>query len=326
MTNRFAAIGNLIVNHICPIPAASLPLGLSPGSSTLVQRRAWEELASRLEVVKVEPGGTSVNSISALAALGHPCTMVGSVGPDSAAELFRGHFRSLGITLHASVPEANGVTGRCLILVQPSGERTLVTDLGSAGLIDPSALRLLDEGSSCHLMTEVYQWDGTHSDAVFDYCRRWRGPVVLTLSAVSAIERNHTEVTEFIELANPVLIGSREEFAALLGYPESADAAAIANASLSWRRGDPKRSSWYMTDGHSGAYFMGDGQVVFEPAKPHVTVVDLTGAGDYFAAGVLHARQAGFSPSRQLRLGHEMAASVISRLGTLIERPNGGRP
>lgn len=168
------ALGNPIVNYVCRVERPSdLPLGLTSGDMTLVGSDIWESLVAKYQIALIQPGGTSVNTISAMASQGINCTFIGCVGADSSAALFRNHFDSLSIEWINTIPNPGSRTGRCLILVTPDGERTLITDLGNASSVDARLLSGQMKGAPADLLTEVYQWDAVDAEGIFDLVQRW---------------------------------------------------------------------------------------------------------------------------------------------------------
>jgi ribokinase len=70
-----------------------------------------------------------------------------------------------------------------------------------------------------------------------------------------------------------------------------------------------------LKQGAAGAVWCHSGGVVRSPAADPVPVVDPTGAGDAFAAGLLAAWCAGADPPGALSAGAALGATAVSRVG-----------
>ena len=73
-----------------------------------------------------------------------------------------------------------------------------------------------------------------------------------------------------------------------------------------------------ITRGEKGAISINNGKIFEIEAKRNIQIVDLTGAGDLFAAGYLHGYINQFSPQRCLEKGTEMSTKVIQKMGARI--------
>jgi sugar/nucleoside kinase (ribokinase family) len=126
------------------------------------------------------------------------------------------------------------------------------------------------------------------------------------VDAASAAPLRSYGPARFLDLVSPALLFSNADEAAVFTGTADLDAAAGA---LGRRCGEA-----IVKCGADGAVWSDGTQVVRVPAEP-VRVVDSTGAGDAFAAGVLAARRTGAAPEAAVRAGHALAARAVARPG-----------
>ncbi len=320
MACQLYGIGNALVDSEYLVSEAVLDQsGFNKGTMTLVDADERSSLITLLEdtagisMSKLAGGGSAANTIVTAALLGTETFYSCKVASDRTGDFFVNDLVGLGIQTSMSGQRPDGVTGECISMITPDGERTLVTHLGingslSSSEIDPKAL-----SAAQFLYIEGYLVSSeTAFDAVLGAQRIAldnQVAVSLTLSDVGMVENFRAQFDELV--SNGVdFIFCNEEEAKLWTRTESRLDAANALATQSTR--------FAMTLSGDGAYVSGeDGKPCFVAADK-VQALDTTGAGDTFAGAVLSGLIAGESLSNATVKGHELARTVVSRFGARI--------
>jgi sugar/nucleoside kinase (ribokinase family) len=203
----------------------------------------------------------------------------------------------------------------CLILVTPDAQRTMNTYLGVSALLEPDDVQAETVGRAPLLFCEGYLWDVESAKQAIrkamDLSVAAGSRVALTLSDTFCIERHHTEFLDLVAGPVDVLFANKAELTTLYEC-ELDEAVAIVGQQVGLA---------CVTLSAEGSLLVADGQVIEVAAEEVGKVVDTTGAGDQYAAGVLYGLSRGLDLPEVGRLGSMAAAEVISHLGPRPERP-----
>lgn len=311
------AIGNAIVDVIAPAePGFIAAEALTPGSMTLIDETQASALYGRMAPGLEASGGSAANTVAGLASLGGAAAFIGKVADDELGAIFAHDIRAIGARFETAPLAAGPATARCLVNVTPDAQRTMCTYLGACvRLTDDDVDPALIEAARI-VYLEGYLFDPEGGRAAFakaaGLARGWGRRIALTLSDGFVVERHREALLGFIEGQVDVLFANADELAALFPGLHPADARARLASIVEIAA---------VTDGAAGSRIMAGGQVIEIAAEPVAQVVDTTGAGDQYAAGVLF----GLARDRPLaecgRLGSLAAAEVIAHYGPRPERP-----
>jgi ribokinase len=278
---------------MCDVVAA-LPGPLAHGSDTPAP-------------IALHGGGSAANVAAWAAAAGAEVTLVARVGDDELGRAAMAALRAGGVrTDVATDPER--VTGTCIVLVHPGGERTMIPD---AGANDALAIGALPAGRHLHVPGYALLRPGSRAAARAALAQaRERGMTVSVDPSSSAplVQVGPAAFLGWVEDAD-LLLPNAEEARVLTG---EADPEAAARALAGSRE-------VVVTLGADGALWTDGREVVRAPAEP-AEVVDTTGAGDAFAAGLLAARLAGAAPAAALAAGCRLAARAVASVGARPSR------
>lgn len=200
-------------------------------------------------------------------------------------------------------------TARCLIMITPDAQRSMNTFLGVSSYlhlddIDPA---LVQAAKITYL--EGYLFDRPDAKRAFFEAARMAHAagrqVALTLSDAFCVERHHAEFTELVGEVD-ILFANEAEATALTG--ETAFDSAVAALAQ-------RTPTICVTHGAAGSVIVSGGVTHRIAAAPVERVVDTTGAGDLYAAGVLFGMTAGKDLPTAGRLGSIAAAEAISHVG-----------
>jgi ribokinase len=249
-------------------------------------------------------GGQGANVAAWLAACGVPVAFVGCAGDDATGREAVAELEAAGVDARVAF-DPERLTGTCLVLVEPSGERTMVPD---AGANDALAVEDLPAGAThLHLAGYALLREGSRAAAVTALALARERRMTTSLDPSSAAPLAGVGPARFLEWAGPVdlLLPNAEEAAVLSGDADPEQAAlALAAAAR----------EVVVKLGADGALWSDGRRVVHVPALDR-TPVDSTGAGDAFAAGLLSAWRPGDDPAPALAAGCRAAAEAVKRSG-----------
>jgi sugar/nucleoside kinase (ribokinase family) len=313
---QVVGIGNALVDVIAHIEDGFLAEhGVERGIMQLIDRDRAVELYGHMGPAREISGGSAANTVAGLAALGARTAYVGKVKDDQLGEIFAHDLRAQGADYATPLAPAHHAhqTGRCMVLVSPDGERSMNTYLGVSEFLAPADIDESVMARAEWIFLEGYRFDGPDSHAAFRKAiratRAAGGKVAITLSDPFCVERHRDAFLAMIRTDVELLVANEHELKSLYLTDDLAQAMDRAEAEI------PLTAC---TVGAGGAHLIGGGERVHAPAVG-TRVVDVTGAGDLFAAGLLHALTSGRDRLTGLRMGNAAAAEVISHLGARPE-------
>jgi sugar/nucleoside kinase (ribokinase family) len=310
--NDIIAIGNAIVDVIARAEEDFLVTqGMPKGSMQLIAEARAEAIYAAMGPAVAVSGGSAANTSVGVASLGARAAFVGKVKHDQLGRVFTHDLRSAGVQFATPPAAAGPSTGRCYILVTPDGERTMNTYLGAAQDLHPSDIDADAIAGAAITYLEGYLWDPPHAKEAFVKAAKLAHAaercVALTLSDAFCVERHRAEFLDLIRSGMVDLIFANEH--ELKSFYETAD----FNSALAALNRDARLA--VITRGEEGCLVVSREGTEAVMAAPVERVVDLTGAGDLFAAGFLVGLARGAGHRTAARLGALAAAEVISHLG-----------
>ncbi len=311
------AVGSAIVDVIAHAPDSFLDdHAMAKGAMALVDeddaRRIYEQMGPAIE----SSGGSAANTAACVASLGGTVGFIGKVADDQLGEVFAHDLRAAGVAYEVPPLVGGPATARCLIVVTPDAQRTMNTFLGAASTLVPADIdeRFVKLGRIVYC--EGYLWDLPDAKAairtVMDHARGVGARTSFTLSDAFCVDRHRAEFIELIERHVDVLFANETE---ILSLYETDD----WDHALAQVRGHCEIAC--LTRSERGSVIVTATETVVVPAAPVDEVVDTTGAGDAYAAGVLLGLARGEDLATAGRMGSIAAAEVISHLGARPETP-----
>mgnify|MGYP001083863588 CR=1 FL=1 len=305
------AMGAALVDVYAHVNDAQLDaLGSQKGTMTLIDT---DQATSMLDAVQVESkasGGSAANTIAGVAAHGQKTAFIGKVGDDALGRFFVDELKASN-TYFPSRPAVDGSpTGRCIVLISPDAERTMHTLIGAASTTESADLDMDVMAATACFFSEGYVFDSPSATHAFhasaEKVRASGGQVAFSLSDPFCVERHLEKFKTLLDNDVDLVLGNEHEAAVLFG---TSDINAITTA---------VKSAGYhavITRGEKGAVIIMNGEVVEVPAVKGGQIIDLTGAGDQFAAGFLSGLALGKSAADCGHMGAIAAAEVISHIG-----------
>ena len=313
-------IGNAIMDVISPVDDGFLQdEDITKGGMTLVDEGRALELhgafkKNATDITEIA-GGSGANTIAGIAALGVSSAYVGKVAKDGVGDRFTKSLQNEGVFTSTAPLENGAATARCLIAVTPDGERSMSTYLGantSFGVqdIEPELVR-----ASAITYLEGYLFDTDAQKAAFvkaaEIATAAGRKVALTLSDDFCVGRHRASFLHLVENHVDILFANKDEMLSLYEIDDLGDALKRV-----WKTG----TTAAVTRSEKGSVIIDQGEIYTIDAVPVDKVVDTTGAGDQYAAGVLAGRAMGLGWQDAGRLGSVCAAEVISHYGARPEQ------
>jgi sugar/nucleoside kinase (ribokinase family) len=281
----------------------------------LAQARAIQGIMAAPRFVS---GGSVANTAVGLAALGGRAGFIGSVADDEVGHTYVENLRAAGVTFEpvygASAASDELGTGRCMVLISEDADRTMGTYLGAASTLSVGGVSTAFVERAAVVLLEGYLWDVPAAKEAMRHAATIAhdgdGSVALSLSDPFCVSRHQREFLDLLVDDIDILLGNEEEITMLFGSPSYAAALEAA---------EETGLLVVMTRGSAGCVVMTAHGPEEVAAAPVDRVIDTTGAGDLFAAGVLYGLTHGLDPIQSSRLGGICAAEVISHTGARPE-------
>ncbi len=314
---QVVGIGNALVDVLAPVKDAFLAeAGVEKGIMTLIDTARAVDLYGRMGPAREVSGGSAANTIAGIAALGGRTAYVGKVKDDQLGAIFAHDLRAQGAAYRTPLAPKDhpAETGRCIVLVSPDGERSMSTYLGVSEFLAPADIDEAEMAAAEWIFLEGYRFDGPDSIAAFEKAIRATkaagGRVAVTLSDPFCVERHRDEFLRMIAADVDLLVANEHELASLYQTEDLEAAMTRAAAEV------PITAC---TVGAKGAYVLAGAERVHAPAVSGAHVVDVTGAGDLFAAGLLHGLTSGRDFKTCARMGCVAAGEIIGHIGARPE-------
>jgi sugar/nucleoside kinase (ribokinase family) len=314
-TYDVVGIGNAIVDIIARCDDAFLSKhDLAKGFMRLIDAEEAARLYAAMGPATERSGGSAANTIAGLASFGAEVGFIGRVAADQFGGIFRHDIRSLGVAYDTDPATDGAPTARCLILVTPDGERTMNTFLGASVHFAASDLDRAMIAAAKFVYLEGYLFDRPEAKAAFRQAAKMAkaagAKVGLTLSDPFCVDRHRADFRALVRDDADIVFANEKEITALYevnSFDQAADAA-LQDCEMA-----------VLTRSEAGSVIVARGETITVPADPVAKVVDLTGAGDLYAAGFLFGLTRGLTLPECGRLGSLAAAEVIAHIGARPE-------
>lgn len=310
-------VGNAIVDVLAKADDAFLAAHSIPkGGMILIDEGQASEIYGAMAAGVEISGGSAANSIACIASMGGKGGFVGKVSADALGDIFRHDLRALGVEFDTKPLTDGPATGRCLVNVTPDAQRSMTTFLGAAGLVSPDDIDENQIARAEITFFEGYLFEQPVARQAFiracAIAKREGKRAALTLSDASCVDRQFDELQQFIPQHIDILLANDREAETLFG---SDDLGVIAEKA---RKLCPLTA---VTLSEKGSVLIPrDGNVVKVDAVKPAQLVDTTGAGDAYAAGLLYGLARGFELESAGALGSLAASEVISHFGARPEQ------
>lgn len=303
-------VGNALVDVLSRENDEFLDLaGVVKNSMTMVDQETALRIYDLMGPATEVSGGSAANTAVGVAAFGGNAGFIGRTRDDQVGEFFRHDIEAAGVHCAGGIATTGESTGRSYIIVTPDAHRTMCTYLGAANQLEPSDVTegLVESATITYI--EGYLWDQPAAkDAIRvigDRVAAAGNKFAFTLSDSFCVDRNRADFLDLIEHRFDIVFANEAELCALFETDQFDTALAAIRA---------RCDLVAVTRSEKGSILAQGAEVAEIPAAP-ADVVDTTGAGDLYAAGVLFGLTHGMSLAEAGRHGALAASEVIAHVG-----------
>jgi len=307
---KILGIGNAIVDVICKVEDNFITdNGLTKSTMKLVDEPEFKKLLSNLKIEETVSGGSVANSIAGLSQLGNKVGFIGKVNDDDLGQKYEDGLKKENVEYFYSKKKEELPTGTCLILITPDSERTMCTFLGIAGKINENDVDVNAVKNSEITFLEGYLWDEGDPKKAFNKAIQNSNKAAMSLSDLFCVERHKPHFLDLVKNKLDIIFANEQEALSLIDSKNFDEVISF---------GKQLSKLIVITRGEKGSIAIQKNEVVECDSKKDLKIVDLTGAGDLFAAGFLHGHVNNLSLKESLEKGTEMSSNIIQKIGARI--------
>ena len=307
---KILGIGNAIDDVICKVEDKYLSDNeLTKSTMKLVDATEFKKLVSTLKIEDTVSGGSVANSIVGLSQLGNKVGFIGKINDDVLGKKYEEGLKKENVNYFYSKKREHLATGTCLILITPDSERTMCTFLGIAGKINENDLDINSIKNSELIFLEGYLWDEGEPKSAFDKSIENSKKVSMSLSDSFCVERHKPHFLNLVKNKLDITFANEQEIMSLLDAKKFEEVISF---------GKQLGKQIIVTRGEKGSIAINKNEIIECESKKNLKIIDLTGAGDLFAAGYLHGYINNLTVKESLEKGTEMSSKIIQKIGARL--------
>jgi len=308
---KILGIGNAIVDVVCKVDDNFIIKNnlIKSTMKLFFDENEFKKLLIDLKIEKTVSGGSVANSIVGISQLGSEAGFIGKISDDEFGAKYEEGLKIENVEYFYSKKRELLPTGTCLILVTPDSERTMCTFLGTAGKINENDINPDIVKKSEIVFLEGYLWDEGEPKKAFNKAINNSNKVALSLSDQFCVERHKAHFLNLVKNKVDITFANEQEITSLID-------ANNFNEVINFSKQLDKLI--VLTRGEKGAVSICGEEVIEINAKKNIKIVDLTGAGDLFAAGFLFGYINKLSTKECLEKGTEMSSKIIQKIGARL--------
>ena len=307
---KILGIGNAIVDVICKVnDQYLLENGLIKSTMKLVDENEFKKLLSTVKIEETISGGSVANSIVGLSQLGNHVGFIGKINSDELGKKYEEGLIKEKVQYFYTKKLEVSPTGTCLILITPDAERTMVTFLGIAGKISEKDINEKAVKGSEMIFLEGYLWDEGEPKSAFNKAMLLSNKKAMSLSDQFCVERHRDSFLSLVKNKLDIIFANEQEIKSLITAKNFDEVISF---------GKQLGKLLVITRGEKGSVAIENNEVTTCESESNLKIVDLTGAGDLFAAGFLHGFINNLSTKKNLEKGTEMSSKIIQKVGARL--------
>ena len=308
---KVLGIGNAIIDIICKVDENFIKQNnlIKSTMKLIFDENEFKKLLINLKIERTVSGGSVANSIVGLSQLGNDVGFIGKVSEDDFGEKYEMGLKKEKVNYIYSKKRESLPTGTCLILVTPDSERTMCTFLGVAGKINEKDINDNAVKESEIVFLEGYLWDEGEPKKAFEKAISCANKVAMSLSDKFCVDRHKSHFFDLVKNKLDITFANEDEIMSLINAKDFKEVLTFAKEI---------KKLLIITRGEKGAISIRGDEVIEVGIKKNLNIIDLTGAGDLFAAGYLHGLINNFKRRECLDKGTEMSSKIIQQIGARI--------
>jgi len=315
MNNKILGIGNAIVDVLAKVDDEFLiKRNFIKGSMKLINKSEFEDLKKNIKIEKIVAGGSVANTMSGIAYLKGNPSFIGKVNSDSFGEMYKKSLEDINVDFQYIQKKESLPTGASIILITPDSERTMCTYLGISSHLSESDINENNIINNELIFLEGYLWDKGTSEKMFKHAiniaKKSKVKIAMSLSDVFCVTRHKEDFYNLFKNDLDILIGNENEINELTNKKNLLD-------SINQLKGFNKLI--VVTRSDKGSVAIKGNEIINCESTKVNKILDLTGAGDLFAAGFLKEYLEKAEIKQCLSTGSTLASEVIQRIGARLE-------
>jgi len=314
MSKKILGIGNAIVDVFVKVDDSFLQKNkLIKGSMKLIEKSEFENLKNTIKIEKIEAGGSVANTMAGIAYLKGDPSFIGKINTDEFGKIYKKSLEKINVNFRYSEKKESLPTGASIIFITPDSERTMCTYLGISSQLSKNDINEDDIKDYEVIFLEGYLWDKGMSEEMFKYvielAKKNNIKIAMSLSDIFCVTRHREDFFKLLKNDLNILIGNENEINELMqknNLLDSMNELKIINKLI------------IITRSESGSIAILNNEVTNCESIKVRKVLDLTGAGDLFAAGFLKEYLDKSNIKKCLQTGSELAAKIIQKIGARL--------
>ena len=314
MNKKILGIGNAIVDVLAKVDDEFLiKNNLIKGSMKLINKSEFENLERNIKIEKVVAGGSVANTMAGIAHLRGNSSFIGKINSDKFGDLYKKSLEDIDVNFPYIKKDESLPTGASIILITPDSERTMCTYLGISSHLsadDLSTNNILDHEI---IFLEGYLWDKGTSEKMFKHAiniaKKNKVKIAMSLSDIFCVTRHRQDFYNLLKNDLDILIGNENEINELTSKKNLLD-------SINQLKEFNKLV--VITRSEKGSLAIKKNEIINCESVKVEKVLDLTGAGDLFAAGFLKEYLDKSDIKKCLTTGSVAASKIIQKIGARL--------
>jgi fructokinase len=315
MNKKILGIGNAIVDVLARVDDQFLlKKKLIKGSMKLIDKSEFEDLKKNIKIEKIVAGGSVANTMSGIAYLQGKPSFIGKINSDSFGEIYKKSLEDINVNFSYLQKNENLSTGASIILITPDSERTMCTYLGISSHLSESDINENNIVNNELIFLEGYLWDKGISEKMFKHAiniaKKNKVKIAMSLSDIFCVTRHKEDFYNLLNNDLDILIGNENEINELTNKKNLLD---------SINQLKKLNKLIVITRSDKGSVAIKDNEIINCESTKVDKIIDLTGAGDLFAAGFLKEYLEKSEIKKCLMTGSILASKIIQKIGARLE-------
>ena len=315
MNKKILGIGNAIVDVLAKVDDEFLvKRNFVKGSMKLINKSEFEDLQKNIKIEKVVAGGSVANTMSGIAYLKGSPSFIGKINSDSFGEIYKKSLEDINVNFPYIQKDENLSTGASIILITPDSERTMCTYLGISSHLSEVDINGDNIMNNELIFLEGYLWDKGISEKMFKHAiniaKKNKIKIAMSLSDIFCVNRHKEDFYNLLKNDLDILIGNENEINELTEKRNLLD---------SINQLKKLNKLIVITRSESGSLAIKDNEIINCDSQKVDKIIDLTGAGDLFAAGFLKEYLEKSEIKKCLMTGSILASKIIQKIGARLE-------
>jgi fructokinase len=315
MNKKILGIGNAIVDVLAKVDDEFLiKRNFIKGSMKLINKSEFEDLKKNIKIEKIVAGGSVANTMAGIAHLKGSPSFIGKINSDNFGEMYRKSLQDININFSYLEKNEDLSTGASVILITPDSERTMCTYLGISSHLSANDINENNIIDHELIFLEGYLWDKGISEKMFKHAisiaKKNKVKIAMSLSDIFCVTRHKADFYNLLKNDLDILIGNENEINELANKKNLLD---------SVNQLKELNKLIVITRSEDGSMAVKNNEIITCNSIKVNKVLDLTGAGDLFAAGFLKKYLDKADIKKCLETGSILASKIIQKIGARLE-------